>query len=606
MTGSERLSWYKLFQAYAEKLRARSPITRSPERQIARFLASRVFLLLVTVVLSYAENTTVRARLYSLHSEQHIKITAKSGDLTWKICEQCTANHASVLTLAASAHGLKIQDQIQDQKQVFVEGDYRIEPSEGLSLSMIFPLQIRAEARSLTVFLTLPMEDYVMAALAGESGTFEHEESLKAMAVAVRTYAARFRDRHSADGFDFCDSTHCQALNFKGISPRIRVAVAATQGEILWYQGAPAAAFYHQNCGGTLAGVQESWPNLREPYLKQKADPYCVRGVPLPWTAQFGHNVFENALRLEGLTVPTNWATLEIVSRTASGRALKLAFRQKPGQAAGQQLISASTLRFAIGRESGWNLIRSDVYDIENDSTGLIFFGRGAGHGVGLCQAGAEEMAKEGLNYRQILEFYYPGTSLGSSSQGLAWQKREGERFEMLSTQPGQDMEVLQTAERILPGLESELGWKLDFKPQLRVYPTLDAYRDSTGQAGWIAAFTRGVRVSLQPLAVLQRKSILESTLRHEFAHLLIETRTHAGTPVWFREGLVLYFADPKHNLEPVQMSETAMEKALSQMQDRQELERAYSAARTKVAQMIERNGRETVLLWLTNGLPRE
>jgi stage II sporulation protein D len=301
--------------------------------------------------------------------------------------------------------------------------------------------------------------------------------------------------------------------------------------------------------------------------------------------------------------VPEQWSRLEIVSRTPSGRALKLAFRTASGD---PQLISASSLRFAIGRSLGWNQVRSDLYNIETTTTSVVFSGRGAGHGVGLCQAGAEEMAKEGMNYHQILAFYYPGASLGVSAQGLSWQTRDTDRFQMLSMQPEQDSDVLASAQKILTALESELGWKLEFKPQLKVYPTLDTYRDATGQPGWIAAFTRGRTISLQPTAILEKKSVLGSTLRHEFTHLLIEQRTHAGTPLWFREGLVLYFADSSHNSEPVQMSVAQIEHALENPQDRQQIERGYAAAKTKVGQMMQRNGKQTVLLWLTNGLPAD
>ena len=582
-------------------------MTRSPDHWITRFLTCVGFLLLVTAVRSVAESTNVKVRLYSLHTEQRIKITAKTGDLAWRTCEHCEASHAATLTVELSGQALKIAGQDQEQKQIFIEGDYRIEPNEGFALSITFPLEVRADQKSLKVLLTLPMEDYVTAALAGESGTFQHDESLKAMAVAVRTYAARFRQRHASGGFDFCDSTHCQALNFKGISAQVRAAVAATRGEMLWYQGSPAATFYHQNCGGALAAAQESWPDLRAPYLKQQADPYCVRGSPLPWKAQIGRKELESALKAQGLAVPPEWSALEIVSHAASGRALKLAFVSSGDPAkTNRQLISASTLRFAVGRSLGWNQIRSDLYQVETTGDSVIFSGRGSGHGIGLCQAGAEEMAKEGNTYKQILAFYYPGTSLGKSAQGLAWQKREGERFEMLSTRPDQDAQVLTTADSVLPALESELGWKLDFRPQLKVYPTLDTFRDSTGQPGWIAAFTRGQSISLQPLAVLQKKSILESTLRHEFTHLLIEARAHPGTAVWFREGLVLYFSDPTHHFEPVRMTDAEMEKAFFRTDDRQALERAYAAARTKVAQMVQQNGKDTVLMWLNNGLPKE
>src|SRR5437764_12067660 len=124
------------------------------------------------------------------------------------------------------------------------------------------------------------------------------------------------------------------------------------------------------------------------------------------------------------------------------------------------------------------------------------------------------------------------------------------------------------------------------------MFPTLDAYRNSTGQPGWIAAFTRGRVISLQPLAVLKEKSILDSTLRHESAHLLIEARAHAGTPLWFREGLTLYFADPGKNFEPVQLTEAEMEKTFQNTGDRKSLEHVYAAARTKAKRMVRSRGR--------------
>jgi stage II sporulation protein D len=601
----EIASCRRLGQIGADRSNSGFQVTGSPDDRVIRLPALLGLFFFFVVVPAVGQNPEVKVRLYSLHSEQRITVKAQTGELAWRICDLCQAKRASALILEAAAQGMRIQGKAQ--KQVFVEGDYRIEPGEGLSLRATFPLEIRGEQSGLRVFLRVPQEEYVASAVAGESGNFQHEESLKAMAVAVRTYAAHFRGRHAGQGFDFCDSTHCQTLNFKAISPRTRAAVASTRGEMLWYRGSPAASFYHQHCGGTVAAADEAWPDLRAPYLKQQADPYCMRGVPLPWKAQLDRKQLENALRLEGLKVPARWDVLAIVKRSPSGRVLKLAFSTNDPQPTGAgAFISASSLRFAIGRTFGWNQVRSDLYDVETTTDSVIFSGRGAGHGVGLCQAGAEEMAKEGQTYRQILAFYYPGTFLGKTATGLAWQQRNGNRFELVSVQPEQDAEVLHYAENILPTLEAQLGWKLEFKPQLKVYPTLDVYRDSTGQPGWIAAFTSGHTIRLQPLAVLKKKAVLESTLRHEFTHLLIEARAHAGTPLWFREGLVLHFADTDHNFEPVKMNETEMEKAFAHPVNRQDLERAYAAARTKVARMVEQNGRETILRWLAAGLPEQ
>jgi stage II sporulation protein D len=76
--------------------------------------------------------------------------------------------------------------------------------------------------------------------------------------------------------------------------------------------------------------------------------------------------------------------------------------------------MSASTFRFAVDRELGWDKIRSDLYEVRGTGDHIIFSGRGSGHGVGLCQTGAEEMARQGKSYREILSFYYPGTELGA------------------------------------------------------------------------------------------------------------------------------------------------------------------------------------------------
>ena len=86
----------------------------------------------------------------------------------------------------------------------------------------------------------MPIEEYVKAVLAAESGDFQQSESLKAIAVAVRTYAVRFRGQHKMESFDFCDTTHCPAMRWNAVNPRIAAAADATRGEILWFGDTPA------------------------------------------------------------------------------------------------------------------------------------------------------------------------------------------------------------------------------------------------------------------------------------------------------------------------------------------------------------------------------
>src|SRR5260370_11923764 len=205
-------------------------------------------------------------------------------------------------------------------------------------------------------------------------------------------------------------------------------------------------------------------------------------------------------------------------------------------------------------------------------------------------------MARQGKNYRQILDFYFPGTYLSTTSAD-DWQERNSERFELISTAREEDTAFLPDAEKILKENEAAVGWRLPFRARLQVFPTLDRYRDATGQPGWVAATTRGQTVRLQPLAQLRKRSILESTLRHEFFHLLIESRARSSTPLWFREGLMLYLSEPsKRESQPATLTDDQMEQILRNPGTRQKQQKASAAARAHWGFLLQQNGSDTIL----------
>ena len=103
----------------------------------------------------------------------------------------------------------------------------------------------------------------------------------------------------------------------------------------------------------------------------------------------------------------------------------------------------------------------------------------------------------------------------------------------------------------------------------------------------------------------LRRRSILEPTLRQELYHLLVETRASRGMPLWFREGLTLYLANPSvTETTPSPMGFERVEQVLQHGDTRENMERAYASARGMVAALVRQNGKQAVLGWLTNGLP--
>jgi stage II sporulation protein D len=547
-----------------------------------------------------AQGQALRVRIDSVLPPAHMEIIAADGALNWKTCAMCPEHASTVLSVDATPLGLHIAS-VGKVQELFVSGSYKLDPSSGPSFSGKSPLQIAARNERLLIVAAVPLEDYIAAVVAAESGDSQQGEAMKAMAVAARTYALKFRQAHQAEGFDFCDSTHCQAVRWTAVSDRVRAAVAATGGQTLTYRGELASAYYHQNCGGTIAAASEVWPNAREPYLREHSDPYCASAGGLKWESGIAVEDLDRALLTAGLTAPHSWTGLEITSRTPSGRAQRLRFI---GGSPDNLRISASSFRFAIDRALGWGKIRSDLYDIRNSGGKVLFSGRGSGHGVGMCQAGEEEMAREGKSYTEILIFYYPGTQL-TATREESWQMRRSQHFELMSAHPEADSSVLAIAERTLRENEDSIGWRIPFPMRLQIFSTIDAYRDTTGEPGWVAASTRGHVIRLEPLEELQSRSVLQGTLRHEIFHLLVEMRAESNMPLWFREGVVVYLASPNlPDLRTPVLSLQRIEGILQRPPSRADMEKAYAAARNRVAELVNQRGKDTVLNWLTHGIP--
>jgi stage II sporulation protein D len=243
---------------------------------------------------------------------------------------------------------------------------------------------------------------------------------------------------------------------------------------------------------------------------------------------------------------------------------------------------------------------------VSDGGTSVMFHGRGSGHGVGLCQIGAEVMGEEGRSYREILAFYYPGTKLGVSAQGTPWQQLANEDVELLTTQPERDRALLTVATHYMHESEESTGLVYRSAPRLKIYATVAAFRNSTGEPGWVAASTRGRTIQLQPSDVLRQSGALESTIHHELLHMLIESYARPGTPLWFREGLVLYLAGPKLQTTADNRfaDAAALEKALRAPASEEQLRAAYAEAQSRVAQLARQHGKDALLDWVQNGLP--
>jgi stage II sporulation protein D len=548
----------------------------------------RMVLAMLLFVVSAAAETQQRSmqvRLFWQHPPAHISVVPLRAAL--RMCESCAPTRLKAL-LEITAKGSSVTAGSRSSPILILTGQVRISGNGFPPFTVDNELRIQARDDSLLLTFTMPLEEYVTAVLQGESASFKSDEALKAMAVAARTYAVRFGSRHRFEGFDFCDTTHCQDLRLGNESPRARAAAAATEGELLWFEGRPAAAYYHRSCGGEIDDAKALEPDLHVRYLKRHHDDYCVR-IPDEWQSEISKADLARAL---GRPV----ASVRVVARGDSGRVQRLLISDRA--------ITATDFRLAVGRTLGWDILRSDLYEEEDRGDRIVFRGRGQGHGVGLCQSGAESMGEQGHSYREILAYYYPGTAVGINAQGLSWENLPGESFDLVSTDRNDAPVLLPAAERALHFAMERTGLQIRTHPQLKVYPTMAIYRNATGEPGWVAASTLKSTVRLQPVSTLQRTQSLDSTLRHEFLHMLIEGDAKPGTPLWFREGLVVYLAGDSSGRDRATMSAEAIDRAISSRQTQAEVRLAYRQAAALVRDLDRRYTRAKLIDWLRNGLP--
>jgi stage II sporulation protein D len=271
---------------------------------------------------------------------------------------------------------------------------------------------------------------------------------------------------------------------------------------------------------------------------------------------------------------------------------------------AGSTKIAAEDFRLAVGRALGWNQIRSNWFEIAAQGDGFLFHGRGSGHGVGLCQAGAAEMAREGRGYREILAQYFPSAALAEETTGAAWQALTGQGF-TLETSEAADAAYLPVLARALAEAESRSGLAPGTAIAVRAYRSTPAFRDATLAPGWVAAFTEGDRIATQPLRILAARKLLAGVLRHEFLHALVEEKATARTPLWLREGLVeAWSGDARRGPRPSLPLDQINQK-LAHSASEAESEAAHRAAGWYAQQLLDRFGRAQVLEWLRTGVPQ-
>ncbi len=236
------------------------------------------------------------------------------------------------------------------------------------------------------------MDNYLAGVIESEGGGGQKAEYYKVQALMSRTYALKNIGRHKKEGFYLCDDVHCQAYhNMVRHTPAISEAVKQTNGKVMVdAAGKLVTTYFSANCGGQTCDASYVW-NSSVPYLDSFRDTFCIHTRQATWTKSIGKNAWKNFLAKEYGVTEEKYGLLIY----NFDQEYRKAFYIHPSL--GVPLRDLRT-KFSL---------KSTYFSTHLEGENVVITGRGFGHGVGLCQEGAMNMAKAGYSYEQIAHFYF-------------------------------------------------------------------------------------------------------------------------------------------------------------------------------------------------------
>lgn len=278
-------------------------------------------------------------------------------------------------------------------------------------------LDVTHDNEKLNIINTLPIKNYTISCASSEIITCE-PEAVKAQIVVVETkiHYLKNHTRHPKDDYDVCDGQHC--IKYLGIGSNrelIELLYPTIPLHLLYYKDKIIYPRYHHTCGGKISSAKDVYGINDEPYhishndLKdKKGSENCFHSPSFHWTIEVPISSIADFLSLEFAggadNVFTNWQPLKV---NQEGRILMV-------RIIGRKIKEIHGIEFLehLHNFYGINSIKSLRFTFESLRRSMLFRGMGEGDGVGMCLYGSDGLAKKGLNYKEILEFYYPGTTL--------------------------------------------------------------------------------------------------------------------------------------------------------------------------------------------------
>src|SRR2546425_1200683 len=263
----------------------------------------------------------------------------------------------------------------------------------------------RAQAGETIRMAIFPSVESGTVAAPSERSAAWHPEGLKVQAIATRTYALYKMRQNARKDFDVVASIKDQVYLYRGRAAAAGPAARAadeTRDQVLAYRDEPILAAFSSTAAGLTEDAWNVWA-VDLPYLKGVECPFDLNSPWYQWRAELGPRMPEKRLRDEGFPVGII-ASLAPATYTKAGRGVPVRILHSGGEL----YVKGDDLR----RVLGYTVLPSTQFDFDVVGLQVQFAGRGNGHGVGLCQWGAKELAERGYSAETILRYYYPGTDI--------------------------------------------------------------------------------------------------------------------------------------------------------------------------------------------------
>ncbi|QLE41365.1 SpoIID/LytB domain-containing protein [Nostoc sp. C052] len=294
-----------------------------------------------------------------------------------------------------------------------------------------------------TLVNQVPLETYLRGVVPYEIGTEAPTAALEAQAILARTYALRNLRRFAADNYQLCADTHCQVYyGLKGAAAKTDQAIASTRGKVLTYKNELVDALYSSTTGGVTASFRDIWNGDDRPYLHPVLDA-PTNFWDLSKQSLADEKNFKKFINIQQGFNESKWdmfrwhketplqdiikdlqkflqvknsphakfktiQAMAVVKRSQSGRILELAVKTDHSTF----VLHKDEVRSAFAAPVSTLFYIEPLNKGKTELWGYAFIGGGLGHGVGLSQTGAQNLAKLGWSSPKILQFYYPGTQI--------------------------------------------------------------------------------------------------------------------------------------------------------------------------------------------------